>query len=424
MLIPDEPSYQATLPNGFVIRTVATLEDLERTAQFNGAIHGPEIVAMTYNMFAFHPHTTGRDLVIIEDNEKQVIASLCLIPWKLNYGGIDLPACELGIVGTNVAYRGQGLNQSLMKYFWERLRERGSLLSIIQGIPYFYRQYGYEYAHLQLEGGWRLQPDQIPDLKEENFTFRLAQLEDIPILTRLYDEQVQFLDMHAQRGPEIWEYLLTPNHQPDAGWHDTIIVEDKFGKISGYFRLANFGFHENLLAVDEVSEFKIDAALSVLHYFRKISKERGKDGIRFNLPRSSGLVKLAQSLGVMDLKIYSWQVHVPNKVALLQSIAPLLETRLKGSIFKELTLRSNIDLYKEVIALDFENGKLKSITPGKKGAESFLQIPPNQFIPLVFGGQTFQEIMKTFPDAISRKHWRLLTETLFPKTETFFHNNY
>ncbi|HRF95611.1 MAG TPA: hypothetical protein PLZ51_10465, partial [Aggregatilineales bacterium] len=87
------------------------------------------------------------------------------------------------------------------------LNQGGYHLSNIQGIPYFYRQFGYEYA-LPLEGGWRLELHSVPDDMPNGYTFRLATTQDIPALMRLYDLAMCDLDIHAVRDEAIWGYLL------------------------------------------------------------------------------------------------------------------------------------------------------------------------------------------------------------------------
>ena len=155
---------------------------------------------MTRNLFIHHPNTQKEDLIFVEDTQSgRVVSSLCLIPWTWHYEGVAIPTGEMGIVGTLEEYRQRGLIRAQVEYFKRRLNERGCLLSQIQGIPYYYRQFGYEYA-LPLEGGLRIEPRYVPAPPDDTpFTFRLAVLGDIPTLMRLYDEAAQDLAIHAAR---------------------------------------------------------------------------------------------------------------------------------------------------------------------------------------------------------------------------------
>ncbi len=434
MLILDEPVYQKSLANGMTIRTVSTLAELERICELNTLVHGEQSVGqMTYKIFSAHPDATGRDLVYIEDNAGIMVATLCLIPWTLTFGrdkgreghaGITLNTGELGIVGTLERCRRQGLNRVLMDYYWHRFTERGCLLSIIQGIPNFYRQYGYEYAMLPLIGGLRLQGDQVPAAGVDSFHIRRATIEDIPALARLYDEQTCGQALSACRSQAVWEYLLTRTAEPEDGQHDTLIVEDASGDPAGYFRIPDFHFHPNLLAIDEVSDLNFQAALVVLNHAKGLSKERGKEGIRLQLPEQCGLMRLARSLGALDMGVYSWQVSIPDPAAFLLHLVPLFEKRLEMSMFAGLTGTFGLNLYKEVIGLTFDNGRLKRIGPAQEDGNTILSIPPTQFVPLALGGRSLDEIHTAFPDAFAHSPWALLVDTLFPKSQSYLLTNY
>ena len=419
MLDPTEAVFQKDLGHELTLRTVSSPSELDRVAELNAVIHDPSVKEMTRKIFDRHPDTTGRDLVYIENDQRQVIASLCLIPWTLRLGPVNLPAAELGIVGTDQRFRGQGLNRILMEYYWQRFAERGALLSIIQGIPYFYRQYGYEYALLPLEGGWRIQPDQIPAPPVTGYSVRPAAPADIPALSRWYDQWTGALDLSACRSEAIWQYLLSRTAGPEGMQHDALILQDPAGESIGYLRVPDFHFNENLLTLDDASNLDFYAGMALLDFLKKLAKERGKDGIRLYLPQESGLVKLARSFGAADLGIYSWQVNIPDRAAFLRQLGPLFEQRLRATMFAGWTGTVSLNLYKEVIGLTFQDGRLAAVGPAKEDDDTILSVPPVQFVPLALGGRTIDEINAAFPDAYARGPWKLLVNALFPKTSAF-----
>ncbi len=419
MLDPNEAVYEKSIGHGLTLRTVSSVAELDRVAELSAGVHEPAVGEMTRKMFTRHPHLTGRDLAFIDNEKGEAVATLCLIPWRLHFGEVELPAAELGIVATREDYRKQGLNRRLMDYFWLRYQERGALLSIIQGIPYFYRQYGYEYAMLPLEGGWRLQPDQIPAPQVTGYAVRPATCEDIPLLARLYREQAGQLELSAERSEAVWQFLLERTPRPEAMQHDTLILLDPRGAPAGYLRIPDFHFNENLLTIDEVSRLDFPAALAVLNYLKKLAGERGKDGIRLHLPESDGLVRLANTLGASSLGVYSWQVSIPDRMVFLRQIGPLLEKRLAGSMFAGWTGTLGLNLYKEVISLTFNSGLLKAVGPAVEDQKTILNIPPAHFVPLALGGRTIAEIRASFPDASARRPWQLLVDTLFPRVNAF-----
>jgi len=424
MLKPDNTFIDKLLPGGLKLKTPANLDELKAVAAFNGSIHESEAESLTYNLFASHPDTNGLDLCFIEDDHHKVLSSLCLIPWTLRYGEVFLQAGELGIVGTREDQRGKGLNRILMEYFWQRFNERNCLLSIIQGIPYFYRQYGFEYSHIPLEGGWRIQADQIPDITVSGYRLREAGRKDLPELTKMFENQSRDLDISAVRRAEIWNYLLEDLHEQDAMKHDTLLVLSPDGTPSSYFRLPHFHFYPNLLTIDEISEANFEVCLVIFTELKRLAGLKGKEGIRLNLPKNSNLLQLSRDYGAAQLGSYSWQVRVPDVLALLRKIAPVLEERIARSMFAGFTRPIGLDIYREIIELEFINGRLKDVYSGSDLGNAILHIPPQQLIPLILGGKTIDQIGETFPDASPDRTWKPLVNTLFPKTNAFFHTIY
>jgi len=413
--------YRQPLKDGLVLCTVADQSDIERVAAFSGKIHGAEVAALTRRLFLHHTHTQLDDLIFVEDERsKQIVSTLCLIPWIWAYEDVEIPAGEMGIVGTLEAYRRRGLVRAQVEFFKHRLRERGCLLSHIQGIPYYYRQFGYEYA-LPLEGGLRLELRHVPKPLETP-KFRLATLDDLPTLMRLYEEAARDLAIRTVRDEPTWRYLLA-----DAGGAETEcetwVIEDVEGQIAGYIRLPKHHFDEEL-AVNEVSCLRADAALAALDHLKTLTVEREKPGIRLNLPANCTLMRLARSLDAHDLGTYGWQIHIPDFAALLCTLGPVLERRVAGSPFAGLTREVRLNLYQETIALRFTAGKLGEVANLGFTDEEDIRFPPLQFTPLVLGYRTVEQLQETYPDVSVAPASRLLVDTLFPKVTSFIYTIY
>ncbi len=422
MLDPTEAPYRQQLGDGLVLRTAANEADVERVAQFNGSIHGQGVVPMTHNLFLRHPNTSGRDLVFVEEEQSgQVVSSLCVIPWTWRYEDAKIPAGEMGIVGTLDAYRRRGLIREQVVFFKQRLRERGCLLSHIQGIPYYYRQFGYEYA-LPLEGGLRLETKEVPKPPDAPFAFRQASAADIPTLKRLYDEAASDLAIHVERDVATWHYLLDYARGGDTEC-DNIIVEDGRGHIAGYMRLPRSHFGAEL-TVNEASHLSADAALATLNHLKALADERKEPGIRLCIPERSDLLRVGRQFTDCAYSTYAWQIHVPDIAALLSALTPVLERRIAASPLAGLTQDVEICLFRETIALCFVAGKLAEVTNlgfKERGAISF---PPLQFIPLVLGYRSLDEQRRAYPDIGVRPSSRLLVDRLFPKVSSFIYTIY
>ncbi len=422
MLYPTETPYRQPLGDGLVMRTAASESDVERVAEFNGAIHGAGIVAMTRNLFVHHPSTSGRDLVFVENEQSGlVVSSLCLIPWTWRCEDVLVPAGEMGIVGTLADYRQRGLVRQQVGFFKQRLAERGCLLSHIQGIPYYYRQFGYEYA-LPLEGGLRLTLREVPPPPDAAFTLRLAAEADLPALMHLYNEAAQDLTISAQRSVAIWRYLLTYSAGSEAECENWVI-EDNRGTIAGYMRLPASHFGEEL-TINEVSRLSYDAALATLNHLKTLAEQKGKPGIRLNVPAHCSLMQAARPFTTTEYGTYAWQIHVPDMAALLRAMTPVLERRIARSLFAGMTRDVPICLYRETISLRFSGGKLAEVVNLGFTGRQAVSFPPLQFIPLVLGYRTMQEQRLAYPDVGVAPVWRGLIDTLFPKVDSFIYTVY
>ena len=422
MLNQQETPYVRPLGDGLVLRTVANESDVERVARFNGAIHGESVIPMTRELFLHHPHTSGRDLIFVEDEQSgKVVSSLCVIPWTWRFDGVAVPSGEMGIVGTSDAYRRRGLVREQVTFFKQRLRERGCLISQIQGIPYYYRQFGYEYA-LPLEGGLHLELRHTPTPLAAAFTFRAATTADIPTLQRLYDDAARDLAISVQRDESVWRFLLERSAGSETEC-DNVIIEDSKGTVAGYMRLPHSHFGAEL-TVSEVSRLGADAALATLAHLKTLAEQRQKPGIRLCIPANSSLLQVARPYAAAEYGTYAWQIHVPEMAALLRALTPVLERRIAASAFAGLTQDVEICLFRETIALRFAQGRLAEVANLGFKERGPINFPPLQFIPLVLGYRTLDEQRRAYPDVGVAPSLRLLMETLFPKAPSFIYTIY
>jgi predicted N-acetyltransferase YhbS len=422
MTDPVTASYRQELTGGLVLRTAASERDVERAAKFIGTIHGPETAAMTRSLFLHHPSTHREDLIFVEDERSdQIVSSLCLIPWTWRYEDVTISSGEMGIVGTLEDYRRRGLIRAQVALFKRRLAERGCLTSHIQGIPYYYRQFGYEYA-MPLEGGLRIEFRHVPVPPDPPSTFRQATPDDIPTLTRLYDEAASDLAIRTVRGEPIWRYLLTYAVDTETAVEFWLVLNGD-GQVVGYMGIPKHHFGEELVAC-EVSRMGFDTALAALNHLKTLGQEREKPGIRLNLPANSTLMRVARSLEDRELGTYAWQIHVPDVAALLRALAPVLERRIAASPFAGLTHEVRISSYRETVALRFRAGRLAEVANLGFTQGEEIRFPMLTFTPLVLGYRTVEELHEAYPDVGVAPASRLLVDTLFPKVNSFIYTIY
>jgi len=413
------------LEDGLTIRTLTQREDVDRVAEFNAKIHGPTIAPFTRSLLLDYPDMEPEDQFFVENAEGEVVSALCLIPWMWNCQGTRLLAGEMGIVGTAEPYRNRGLVRAQVTYFKRRLRARGCVLSHIQGIAYFYRQFGYQYA-LPLEGGYRLEFRHVPKMERSEYTLRTATMDDCAMLAELYEGAVRNLCFHTERSAAIWEYLMTRLDQADDGYHDTWLVESGSGEGAeplGYLRAPRYHFGEEFV-IDEAFAVRHDVALWMLDRAAALAQEDHRPGIRLNMPASSYLVRLAMAHEATSLGTYSWQLHIPDDVLLLRAMAPVLEHRMQDSHFNGWTGTLRISFYTRALSLTFDQGELLKVDNTSAAGECNVRMPYAAFTPLVTGHHSFEELRFQYPDVHADGGWKLLVDMLFPKRDSYLYTTY
>ncbi len=409
-------SYEQELGDGLVLRPVRDERDAERFAAFNAAVVDPREGAACRCLLHHHPETTYADYLLVEDTRTGEIASTtCLLPCRWRYEDITLDVAQLEMVATHPDYRRRGLVRAQVQRFHQVVQERGFDLAIIEGIPYYYRQFGYGYAldHWAADSlpSW-LVPD-APEGAPSPYRLRRATAEGIGLLTHLYTEAMAGLDICALRAPEFWRYLLLGANYPVR-----IVEDSRDGRPAGYIsttRLAGGGTD-----VHESGITSYEAAMAVL---RELKAEAGGE-IRLAWPQEGALVQLARSLGGAPLPHYQWLTRITDVAGLLNKLAPALERRVARSPFAGLTREVCLNLYRQAYTLHFQSGHLRVAPAGfvdaSMGADGGdIRLPPEAFVRLAFGYRTFEELWDAWPDSGARPESRGLVDVLFPRMKAY-----
>jgi predicted N-acetyltransferase YhbS len=427
MWVFDRPAVRRELGAGLILRTIASEDDLERVAAFNSLVHGSAGVGnLVQHLVRHHPLSRPDDFIFVEDEGTgQVVSSLSCNPWRLRYDGEVLLIGEMGFVGTLEPYRGRGLVRAQVGLFKEMLRERGCHLSIIQGIPYYYHQFGYEYA-LPLENDVRLELYQVPPLPEgaePTHTCRPAVQTDFPALVRLYNEAMLDLPIYAVRDKALWRYIWeqTPGTDMET---EIWMVEDRAGQTVGYFRVQKHPLYGPGLTPNEVSRLSHDAALTALRQLVALARERGNPFVRLNLPADCTLVKEALALGAHDRGGYAWQIYIPDPAHLLRAVGPALERRVAASAYAGLTADLPIHLFRQTLLLRWQNGRLVDVRWTDQNADWLLRLPVELLAPVILGHWSWQELKHTRPDVAAAREWTPLLDVLFPPLRAYIYPIY
>ena len=424
------------LGDGLILRH-ATPGDEESLVKFNLAIHGEGdwdekgLEAWTRDLISGDsPTFKPDDITIVEDTATgEIVSTCCLISQTWTYDGIPFKVGRPELVGTNKEYRRRGLVRQQFEVMHEWSAERGEPVQVITGIPFYYRQFGYEMT-LGLGGGRAGYETHVPKLKKdetEPYTFRLAKVEDIPFLMKTYESGFNRSLVSAVRDEAEWRHELTGKRKNNINRRDIFIIENQTRDSVGFIAIPPVKWG-NLSALD-MYELKPDMAWaevtpSVIRFLwqrgEELAKEQNQTQNMFGfwLGEDHPVYHVMTTLLPREREPYAYYVRVPDVAAFLKVIQPRIEANLAASPFVNHTGKLKLSFYKTGVLLDFEKGKLKSIEPlaFDELEKSDARFPTLTFLHLLFGHRTIEELSHIYADLETKdRETKELIGALFPK---------
>lgn len=428
------------LGNGLIMRR-SSAEDVDALSAFNGMIHREDdaderrLIAWTRDLLTRqHPTFHADDFLIVEESDTgRIVSSLNLIPQTWSYEGIKFGVGRPELVGTLPEYRGKGLVRLQFDEIHKWCIERDLPVQIITGIPYFYRQFGYEMA-LEFVGrrlGYEAQVPKLGEGEREKYVLRPAIEADIPFIASVYEHATQRHMVRCERTLDVFKYELLEQDRNAIHYFDTLVIENTSGEAVGYLQHYN---HLNKTGLSAVwYELKqgvswLDVTPSVIRYLWNKGREWARrDGVEFT---SFGFVggsrhPVYQALGD-DLPTvvapYAYQVRVPDVVGFLNRIKPALEKRLAESIAVGHSREIKVSFYRDGARLVIEKGKLTTIekwTPTLDVDDGDIAFPDRTFLQMLFGYRSYEELASAFTECwCSGEDVRVLMSILFPKKQS------
>ncbi len=415
--------WQAALGEGLVLRTVRDERDVERYVAAIEAVNGEVESRMADRLLHHHPGAEYDNFFLVEDQRTgDVVSMTCLLPWRCRYEDAVLDVAMLEMVGTRPAYRHRGLIRAQIERFQHRVGEHGYDLSIIQGIPYYYRQYGYAYAldHWAYDSlpAWRI-PDR-PGTPSSRYQLRQATVDDAATLTRLYQDSTADLQLYTLRDAAYWQFLLQR-----AGLAIRVVKDSDEGRVAGY--LCSIERAEGRgITVPESQIAGFEAGMAVL---RQLKTETTGE-IRLGGPETQTLARIGRSLGSTARPAYQWLLRISDVARFLSKIGPALERRVAASDCAGLTADLCVNLYRQAYVLHFQTGKLTQVeragfvdaSMGADGGD--LNIPPDAFVRLVLGYRDLDQLREAWPDIVVKAESRRFLDVLFPRMGSWVHMPY
>ncbi len=431
------------LGQGLILRR-ATPADAEPLAAFQGDVQrdpgsqGPDegVASWTRDLMTL-PHPTFRPagFTLVEDTGSgAIVSAMCLISQTWSYAGIPFGVGRPELVGTHPDYRRRGLVRAQFEVIHEWSASRGERMQAITGIPYYYRQFGYEMC-VHLDGGRSAYKPQIPKLKEgeeEAFRLRPAGEDDLSFIAELYEQGNQRYAVACLRDEALWRNELAGKSERNIIRRELLVIESAGGEPVGFLGQGGHLWRNQL----SVLPFEVKAGVSWLAVVPSVARALWQSGevmakedpkqemaaLFFWLGVEHPLYDVAPSLLPHTRPPYAWYVRVPDLPGFIQHVAPVLEQRLVTSPLAGHSGELTISFYRSGLRLVLEGGRLTLAEPWQPTVEKGgdVAFPDLTFLQLLLGYRSLSELRYAFADCwVGKDEARALLETLFPKKPSY-----
>jgi hypothetical protein len=437
------------LGDGLILRR-ATPEDAEALGAFNARIHsdnGPDqpderLAAWTRDLLTRpHPTFAPGDFTLVEEAATgRIVSSLNLINQTWAYAGIPFGVGRPELVGTLPEYRNRGLVRAQFELIHGWSAKRGHKVQAITGIPFYYRQFGYEMG-LALSGGRSGFAPQVPRLgtslrvqegEAEPYQVRAATAADVAFIAGLYDQVVVGRDLiTCARTPELWRYEIEGRSPESLNAVVIRVIETSAGETVGYLAhiasLATGGAGNGLACV--AYELKpgvswLAVTPSVVRYLWAAGEAQGEregkpnERFIFALGAEHPVYQAWQDRLPVARPPYAWYVRVADLPGFLRHIAPALEARLARSLAAGHSAELKLSFYRSGVRLVLEGGRLAAIEPWqpRPSDDGSAAFPNLTFLQLLFGYRGLDELRQAYADCWTNEdETRALLTALFPR---------
>jgi len=394
------------LPQGVTLRE-ATAEDHDAIARLNDEVFGAR-EGITVRHILLRPDLVRSRWVVATDPSGRVVSSMTLLDWPVRYEDVELRMSQIEWVATDPAWRRRGLVRAQIDLLHEWADEAGCLVNMIQGIPAVYRGMGYGYGWTYAE---ERQVVKVPDAPP-GVEIRSATEGDLERVAELHAAAQSSADFAVRWSLDDWRWLLAGNE----GWEADLVLAGAGDEVLGYALYQRrpeqgYAFLEDVVVPDQT----VGAAV-LAHFAGWAGDVELWIADRPATPWSA--VARTHSLGHPG-RFHGVYARIPDPVAFLDRIRPVLSRRLAASPAAGETGEYVVSMYDDAFALVLDRGQVVEI----KRVEAELD-PMDEFRPAVPWDQVPALLLGRFGAAglearvddvgLGRRE-RVVLEALFPE---------
>ncbi|MFO7680261.1 MAG: GNAT family N-acetyltransferase [Chloroflexota bacterium] len=423
----------------------ATAADTDALADFNIHVHSdnPDDLEIWLGhwvrdlMSGEHPTTQPGDFTVVVDEKAggKIVSSMNLISQTWAYDGIEFHVGRPELVGTDPAYRRRGLVRAQFDAIHAKSAARGEMVQAITGIPWYYRQFGYEMT-IDLDASRRYYLKHAPEdkaVEDEPYRLRTAAAADIAFMQPLYEAQQARSLVSRVRDAALWRFEMETAHRESPYARHFYVVETAPSASSGqavsYEPVAYIEYQQQH-QIFSVREFGVIPGHSWRAVGLFLLRTFQREAVRLNATLPKPVESVFFHLGDGHLLYeallrelhklrhpYAWYVRVPDLPGFIRHITPVLEARLADSVLAGHSGTTKLNFYTSNLTLEFDKGRLIEVgqyQPKRleQGDAAFTNLT---FLQLLFGYRSFAELDYTFADCYANEETAVLLPILFPK---------
>ncbi|MGW1176489.1 GNAT family N-acetyltransferase [Kitasatospora sp. NPDC002543] len=387
----DEPfALPLPLPGGLLLREPGPA-DLEQIGALLAERLAPQD-ALDHRLVVEDPDAGWSACAVVVDGDR-VVSTATLLDEELRLGDVRLPAGQVELVATDEEYEGRGLVRALLRWAHARSAARGHVVQVMIGIPYFYRQFGYEYA---IDIPVSRPVHGTPAFEGGEPALRTARAADLPALAALQERTQRGFDLTMAHSPARWRWLLA---------HDasTLRVIERAGEAVAVGRTTPVDDGEFHLAEAAAADDR--AARELL-----AGVAASEPGARLHVVHRPGTLPATVWHDLLDHTprpgAEQYYVRIPDPAALLDRLRPLLGQRLTAAgvdrTGRDLLLSTYRAHYRIPVGEQGPGEVVTGATMRGPGEEDCLCVAPDQLAALLFGPYGIEGLSRLRPDVYVR----------------------
>lgn len=427
--------------NNFLIRWAKESDVDDIVKMMKCAFRGSDEFAEMSQFFMSKLHVSGcpeTTCIAVEAATGHIAAAVNIAPMTWRYEGIPLKVLEYLEVATHPDFRGRGVMKLVMDEIHSWAAENEYDITYVEGIPWYYRQYGYLPIPLN-DPFFTYDRHGLPDGhdKLKNLIIRPFEEKDIPFAVEVLASRVEgklFTFTYDEAWVQMFVfYYIERNREP------SVIIADKQNNPLGVIIYhtkecdGNMGVMEYALKPG-ISHLEITPG--VVQFLinegdRQMSKEGGCTSV--SLPFDNGTEEIFKSCMSRKEKVNRHQCRLTDMRKFLLKLAPIFEDRIAKSVIIGYTRTVNFQLYGHPngLTIQFEKGKIldvrrMEIDYAHSAYEQFgdIQITYEKMMLLIFGVECIDDILNEYREINSwdgnglSNEMRLLLKVLFPKRKS------